>query len=205
MKKALFHVAGIISTIAIISASIPPSIVNAGDGQQPYYGFFPSEKGKNHKHFVHNIFGFSIDIPSTWIFGVNGVPPAAVVFLYPEGLNTGKFSKDYETIEIGHLPIKGISLEDAQEAVMRGMSSKHTSFTLVQKPKRTTLNGLPAITWRYEWPSKTGFSVSEYITLVQSSSGIHSLAVRTTRQDLASRLRFYDEMLATFQPFEPKF
>ena len=203
--RATIHAARFFFSSAILLAIIFPSLVNAGDAQQPYYGFFPSEKGQNQKRFVHNIFGFSIDIPSTWVFGVNGVPPTAVVFLYPEGLNTGKFSKDYETIEIGHLPFAGITLEDAQRAVMHGMSGKHPSFTMVQKPKTTTLNGLSAIVWLYKWPSKTGYTVSEYITLVQSESGIRSLAVRTTRRDFASRLSFYDGMLATFQPFDPKY
>ena len=190
--------------VAIVLVTILSSLSHAGDAQQPYYGFFPSEKGQNHKRFVHNIFGFSIDIPSTWVFGVNGVPPTAVVFLYPEGLNIGKFSKDYETIEIGQLPFAGMTLEEAQQTVMRGMTAKHPSFTMIQKPKKTTLNGMSAISWIYEWPSKTGYTVVEYITLVRSASATRSVAVRTTKRDYASRLSFYDEILTTFQPFEPQ-
>jgi hypothetical protein len=38
--------------------------------KNPYYGFYPSTKGKDFKLLKHNILGFSIDIPSTWTFGV---------------------------------------------------------------------------------------------------------------------------------------
>jgi len=205
MKRTSLFAERLFIAIAIVLVTILSSLSYAGDAQRPYYGFFPSEKGQNHKMFVHNIFGFSIDIPSTWIFGVNGVQPTAVVLLYPEGLNTGKLSKDYETIEIGQLPLSEMALEEAQQTVMRGMTAKHPSFTMVQKPKKTALNDMPAISWIYDWPSKTGYTVVEYITLVQSASGIRSLAVRTTKRDYALRLSFYDEILTTFQPFEPKY
>jgi hypothetical protein len=205
MKRTTMPTARLFVAAAIVLTTIFLSLSHAGDAQQPYYGFFPSEKGQNHKRFVHNIFGFSIDIPSTWVFGVNEVPPTAVVFLYPEGLNTGKVSKGYETIEIGQFPFAGMTLKEAQQTVMQGMGAKHPIFTIVQKPKKTTLNGMSAISWIYQWPSKTGYTVVEYITLVQSSSGTRSLAVRTTRRDYASRLSFYDGILKTFHPFKPKY
>lgn len=190
------------ATASSIATPAPQPQSQPTEKQEPYYGFFPSKQGQHHKLLVHNIFGFSIDIPSTWVFGVNGSPPTAVVFLYPEGLNTGMLSKDYETIEIGQ--ISASDLEQAQEAIMRGMTLKHADLTLLRKPTRTTLNGMSAISWTYQWPSKTGYVVVEYLTLVDSSSGMRSLAVRTTRRDYASRLPFYDSILKTFQPFRPK-
>lgn len=194
----------VIVAVSLLALTILASFSSAGDEQQPYYGFFPSKQGQNHKKFVHNIFGFSIDVPSTWVFGVNGAPPTAVVILYPEGLDTGKFSKDYETIEIGQITFSSMTLEEAQETVMKGISAKHPTLTMIQKPTKTTLNGISAISWTYQWPSKTGYSVIEYITLVENSSSTRSLAVRTTRSDYASRLTFYDGILKTFEPFNPK-
>lgn len=175
------------------------------DNQQPYYGFSPSKLGQNHKKFTHNIFGFSIDIPSTWVFGVNSTPPMAVVFIYPEGLNTGKFSKNYETIEIGQIPFSAMSLDEAKGTVMKGMSAKHLNLTMVSKPSKGKLNGRSAISWAYQWLSKTGYTVVEYITLVQSSTGTRSLAVRTTIPDFSTRRSFYDGILKTFEPFKPKY
>jgi hypothetical protein len=177
---------------------------NAESKQESYYGFYPSQKGASHKKFVHNIFGFSIDIPSTWIFGVNGTPPTAVIFLYREGLDTSKFSADYETIEIGQISFQGTTLKEAQEQVMRGMRAKHTNISVTKDPSESKLNGLSSISWVYTWPSKSGFTVTEYITLVKSTSGTRSIAVRTTQKDLKSKLSFYDGIICTFTPFAPK-
>lgn len=187
----------------LLLALITPS--NAESKQDSYYGFYPSQKGTSHKKFVHNIFGFSIDIPATWIFGVNGTPPTAVIFLYREGLDTSKFSADYETIEIGAISFQGTSLKEAQEQVMRGMSAKHTNITVTKNPTESKLNGLPSISWIYTWPSKSSFTVTEYITLVKSTSGTRSIAVRTTQKDLKSKLAFYDGIIRTFKPFAPKY
>jgi hypothetical protein len=181
---------------------ITPS--NAESKQESYYGFYPSQKGASHKKFVHNFFGFSIDIPSTWIFGVNGAPPTAVIFLYREGLDTSKFSADYETIEIGETSFQGTTLKEAQEQVMRGMRAKHTNITFAKDPTESKLNELTSISWIYTWPSKSGFTVTEYITLIKSTSGTRSITVRTTQNDLKSKLSFFDDIISTFTPFAPK-
>ena len=193
-----------ISICLLACIFLVPTSHAAGD-QNVYYGFFPSEKGIDHKKFVHNIFGFSVDIPSTWVFGVNGTPPTAVVFLYCEGMDTGKLSKEYETIEIGQIPFEGVTLAEAQETVMRGVRVKHPKLTIVQKTAEGKLNGLPSISWIYDWPSKSGYTVTEYITLVDSPSGMRSLAVRTTRRDYSARMNFWNGILETFQPFKPKY
>lgn len=180
------------------------TLPNAVGQQESYYGFYPSQKGAAHKKFVHNIFGFSIDIPSTWIFGVNGTPPTAVILLYREGLDTSKFSADYETIEIGKISFDGKTLKGAQEQVMRGMSAKHANITITKHPTESKLDEHPSISWIYTWPSKSGLTVTEYITLVQSTNGIRSLAVRSTQKDINAKIDFYEGILKTFKPFTPK-
>jgi hypothetical protein len=194
----------VISSICLAAVMISAASCHAAGDQDAYYEFFPSKKGINHKKFVHNIFGFSIDIPSTWVFGVNGTPPTAVVFLYREGLDTGKFSTDYEVFEIGQIPFEGMKLAEAQETVMLGMRTKHPNLTMIKQPTVGKVNRLPSISWVYQWPSKTGYTVTEYITLVESPNGMRSLAVRTTRRDFAARMEFYDGILTTFEPFKPK-
>lgn len=195
---------------AISALVIAPIILVAcalsASSQQPYYGFFPSSRGEQFKKFVHNILGFSIDIPSTWIFGVNGTPPTAVVFLYPEGINTGIFSADYEVIEVGQIPAyTGTTLQKAQENVMSGMKTSHPNLKFLQNPAATSINGRAAVKWTYQWTSKTGLTIIEYIALVESSSGIRSLAVRTARNDFYSRQPVYDAILNTFEPFQSKY
>ena len=195
----------IMTSICLFATMLFATQVYAVGDQNPYYSFFPSKRTINYKKFVHNIFGFSIDMPSTWVFGINGMPPTAVVFLYRSGMNTGKLTEDYETIEIGKIPFEGMPLIEAQETVMRGMKIQHPNLTIVKQPAAGKVNELRSISWIYEWLSKTGYTVVEYVTLVQSPIGIRSLAVRTTRRDYLSRMKFYDGILQTFDAFRPKY
>lgn len=192
-------------TTYIIGSVIFSSSALQTYSQQSAYGYTPSSMGQGYKKFTHNLLGFSIDMPSTWTFGINGAPPAAVVIIYPEGLNTGKFSAEYEAIEIGTLPaLTARSLSEAYDNVIYGMKSAHPNLTMLQAPQKTTFNGHNGIKWTYQWASKTGYSITEFITLIETPSGIRSLAVRTT-QDISLKLSFYNAILNTFEPFQPKY
>lgn len=204
MKRSI-HAVGYSGTIAVALLVIVLTLLANTAKAEQAYEFSPSGKGKNYKKLVHNILGFSIDMPSAWTFGVNGNPPTTVIVLYPNGMNTGKLSKDYEMIEIGNISFIDTTLEQAQQAVMRGMHAKHPSLKLVQKPKRMTLNGMSAISWIFEWPSKTGYTVVEYVTLAESAFGIRSLVIRTTNTNYSSKLVFYNDILTSFRPFKPKY
>ncbi len=187
----------------VIAAMIPFSDVR-GEKQEPYYGFYPSKLGQTHKKFVHNIFGFAIDIPSNWVFGVVGPAPVAVAVLYPEGLNTREFSDEWETIEIGRIPAVGLTLEEALDTTIRGARAKHPDLTLDQRPTKCMVNRMHGISCAYQWQSRTGFTVIEKITLIQAANSIRSIAVRTTRKDYRSRSAFYDGIIKTFEVFTPK-
>ena len=192
-------------TSTLISVLLFASFASTALCQATAYGYSSSSKGHDYKKFTHNILGFSIDIPSTWTFGINGAPPAAVVIIYPEGLNTGIFSAEYEAIEIGTLPAQTArSLSEAYDNVLYGMKSSHPNMTMLQSPQYTTLNSHNGIQWTHQWPSKTGFSISEFITLIETQSGIRSLAVRTT-QDISLKQSYYLSILNTFEPFQPKY
>ena len=194
----------ILRLVCLLLLFAPAVHLRAEDQQEPYYGFYPSDKGASHKKFVHNIFGFSMEIPSEWTFGVNGTPPLAVILLYREGLDTSRFCADYETMEIGKLAIEGKDIEEARDMVMRGMKAKHAGLTVTKIPAESKLAGFPSVSWICTWPSKSGFTVTEYITLVRSTSGTRSIAVRTTRADMESRKEFYDDLIGSFKPFAPK-
>ena len=173
--------------------------------ESAYYGFYPSSRGDNYKQFRHNIFGFSIDIPSNWIFGVNDQPPTAVVFIYPEGIATDKFSDVYETLEIGNIALNHTDLQNVQQTVMRGMSLKHTDIVVTEQPYEVVINSRNGLCWIFKWKSKTGYDVTEYITLVQGDKDIRSLTIRTTRTDFNIRRKVYDEMINTFTPYQAKY
>jgi len=190
---------------SVLIAMILATGSSMADDANPSYGFFPSTFGKDHKKFTHNIFGFSIDLPSNWVFGVNGKPPLAVVILYPEGVNQSTFSPEYETIEIGQLPPDASSFAQAQATIMKGMKNKHPNLTVTAEPKTSTINGRDALCWTFEWKSaKTGYTVIENVFLVQSPTDIRSITVRTSRGDYSKRMDFYRGIMNTFEPFTPK-
>ena len=128
--------------------------------------------------------------------------PNTVAFLYAKDLDTGQFSKDYEVIELGQIPFSPMPLEMLPEALMLGVRASGRETTIVRKPFKNKINGEPAISWIYEWHSKTGYIIVEYITFVATSSGTRSLAVRTTKRDYKDRMKFYDSVLDTFQSFD---
>lgn len=172
---------------------------------QPYYGFFPSERGRDYKTLRHNILGFSIDIPSFWTFGINGKPPLAVAIIYPEGMNTRSFSESYETLEIGQIPIPGISLIQAQRMVMDGIKLRHPTQEILEPARDTHVNEFPALVWTYKWHSKTGFDVIEKITLIKFHQSVRSVTIRTTREDFSRRQTFYSDIVSSFIPFAPEY
>jgi len=180
-------------------------VAHAHDAVEPYYAYFPSKKGPDFKRLVHNIFGFAIDIPSSWTFGVSGFPAAPVVLLHPEGLYTGEFCDDYETIEVGKLASGGMTLEECHRAIVQGVRTRHPELALIQAPSRTMLNGCPATCWIQTWRSEAGYAIIECMVLVYGPDGIRSLAVRTSRDDYETRLSFYNALLGSFRPFEPKY
>jgi len=170
--------------------------------KSPYYGFYPSKKGVEYKQLRHNIFGFSIDIPSNWLFGVHGSPPLSVILLYPEGMVTNKFADNYETIEIGKIPFQSTSLEDVQRYVMQGMNQKHPNLVVLKTPYKVAINKRQGLSWIFQWKSKNGYDIIEYITLIQYGEDTRSLAVRATKSNFHSKVKFYDEIIYTFKAYE---
>lgn len=166
--------------------------------EKAYYAFYPSSKGSDFKKFQHNILGFAIDMPVNWTFGVvtkNNIP---VVLLYPDGLNTGEFSATYETIEIGKIPLADISLEEAKKYTQDGLKLAHPGLEIVDDSE---ISKQDMASFILRWPSKTKYTVYEYISLFKFKNEIRSIAVRTTF-DPYEKMNFYKEILNSFNPAE---
>ena len=170
-----------------------------------YYGFFPSARGSAFKLFRHNILGFEIDIPASWVFGVVGAHPNAVALLYPEGLNTAKLGPDWKTIELGEIPFPGVSPQDAMELVLNGMRSKHASLRVVSEPAATKIGGRSSVTSTITWTSKAGFVVTEKLYVVEFGKALRSVAVRSANPDPARDLTDGDGVIQTFVPLQPAY
>ncbi len=185
-------------SVLLLSAS-------AGWGESPYYGFYPSSASSHFKRLEHNILGFSIDMPSSWTVGISGKPPFTVVIIYPDGMNTAKFTEDYESIEIGTIPMEIVSLETAAYYAMLGMRHKHPVQELLQDPERLTIQGNEALRWVYSWPSKAGHTIVENISLVSYGNSIRSIAIRATISRYAEKRDDYLRIVSTFQPLTTKY
>ena len=187
----------------ILILLITQLLVSTTCADEPYYGFYPSPKGLDYKLFRHNIFGFEIDIPANWTIGVTGDAPTQVIIIYPEGMNTAEITPEYETISIGILPISGITLQEASGVAILGMQQGHNGIKMRGKPSNRRINGNSAINFSYLWPSKTGNTVLENVTLVHYNKRIYSVTIRTVERISKPKFRSHLSMVNSFKPFQP--
>jgi hypothetical protein len=185
--------------LLVILLSFFVALFGCGSDDDPYYGFYESNKGPSYKLFRHNLFGFEIDIPTAWTFGVAGQGPGAVIMIYSPEIDTSTFSSGYHTLSVGVMPIEGVSLERSYEAVLSGMKQAHASLDVTVEPYETSLGGQDALHFEYEWPSKTELIVVEDVRLVQKGQRVFSVNIRTI--DLQDTLidDIYGEILPTFR------
>ncbi len=174
-----------------------------GYAKEPYYGFYPSEKGANYKLFRHNIFGFEVDIPKNWTFGVAGKAPGQIIMMYPAGLNTAKFSLSYETISVGIIPIANITLTEAYEYTLLGMKQSHKGLKIIKKSTDVKINGSKAVNFIYTWLSKTGNTIEENVFLLEYGPRIFSITTRTIEPVSEKQRKIHERIVNAFKPIKP--
>lgn len=177
-------------------------IFNTGYSEEPYYAFYPSEKGSNYKLFRHNIFNFEVDIPKTWTFGVSGKSPNQVIVMYPDGMDTGKFRPSYETISVGIIPIPNTSLQKAYEYILLGMKQSHKGLKITQKNNNLEISSNKAINFTYTWSSRTGNTIKENVFLVEHGKRIYSITIRTIDPISEKQKKTHKSIVSTFKPIE---
>lgn len=176
---------------------------NIGNAEEPYYDFYPSEKGLDYKLFRHNIFSFEVDVPKNWTFGVAGKAQGQVIMMYPEKLNTGKFSPSYGTISVGIIPVSNISLVNAYEHISLAMQQSHKGLMIIQKNSHTEINNNKAINFVYTWPSRTGNTIKENVFLVEYGQRIYSVTIRTIDPISEKRKKIHNGIVSIFRPIKP--
>ena len=164
--------------IFLLGFFIAFSVMPAQASEKPFYAFYPSEVGADFKKFEHNILGFSIDVPNSWTFGINGSGSMTVALLYPETLNTAVLSNEYESIEIGVLPFNNISLNDAYDFILKGMKEAHPNLINEKEPISIKVQGNDALEFSFFWTSKNGTVVNELVHLISYKNQIRSVIVR---------------------------
>ncbi len=169
---------------------------------EPYYGFYPSMLGENYKQLKHNIFNFAIDIPVQWTFGVNGQPPLSVILLYPETLDTSRISNNYETIEMGIIPAENITLKEAYCHTILGMHQAHPNLKILKQPEEKLIQNNNSLEFTFEWQSKTGFTVVEWVNLVNFKNRVYSVTSRAAKGIFTKNKDSYSIIINTFTPIE---
>jgi hypothetical protein len=176
--------------------------LSAHAAERPYYGFYSSSLGLKYKRFEHNILGFSIDIPSTWIFGVNGSGTTTVAIFYPEDFDTSKLTNSYETIEIGILPMTGISLSKAYSYIILGMNERHQNLITEEEVAKSKIGKFNSLKFLLSWKSKNGSTIKEWIHLIRYNDQIRSLTVRVGQNKWQTRRDFYYKFVQSYIPLD---
>ncbi len=159
--------------------------------------------GSQFKLFRHNVFNFEVDIPNNWVFGVAGKPPGHVILMYPAGLNTGEFVPGYETIDVGILRQTHISLEAAHKALAAGMMQAHQGIAFSNDKSIGSLNGNESLAFSYSWPSKTGYTINENVSIVKYKDRIYTITIRTIEPISAKSHKNHETIIKTFKPTAP--
>jgi len=171
----------------------------------PYYGFYPSPRGAEFKELRHNILGFAVTIPSSWIFGVTGQPPLQVAILYPQSLNTAVISDRYETVEIGCLPLEGITLGDAQARVQQGMSTVHPGVQTLEPPLYGETGGRRTVSWLLSWKSQTGTVIVDRPMLMEFQRQVRTVTIRAAAEVFYLQRTELEAVQLSFVPYDPPF
>jgi hypothetical protein len=169
------------------------------------YGFYKSDLGKNFKNFEHNIYGFRIDIPNNWFFGVVGTDFSGEVLIYPEGLETNKFSKGYNTISISNmnnfLEI-GREIDQICSIVILGKLSRQ-NIDILNDCNETQLNDLESIQFKTKLNSKTGFKIVEDMYLVKHDNQLRSVSIRHEESIEKQQLDVLYSVINSIEIFKP--
>ena len=169
------------------------------------YGFYKSDLGKNFKNFEHNIYGFRIDIPNDWFFGVVGTDFTGEVLIYPEGLKTNKFSEGYNTISISNMNTFleiGKQIDQICSDVILGKLFGQ-NIDLLNDCNETQLNDFESVQSKTKLNSKTGFKIVEDMYLVKHDNQLRSISIRHEKTNEKQQLDLLYSIINSIEIFKP--
>ena len=199
--------AGLSASLRAVTIAVVGLLAVSAFAQGPSSGYrvVPSENGEAYKTLVVDVFGFSIDVPSSWRFGSHGAPPLTVILAFPEGMNTATFHDGFRMLEIGTLPSPPMPmpLSEAFGYIRQGLLTVHASAREVEPVETLTVGGNDALRWTFAWSSKTGNTVYERITMIAYGDSIRSVAYREATKGDQAPVDMGDELVATYRAFDP--
>ena len=188
-------------TIAVIGLL---AVSAFAQGPSSNHRVVPSENGEAYKTLVHDGFGFSIDLPSSWRFFAHGAPPVTVIVSVPEGMNTASIHDGFRMLEIATVPVPPMPLAEAFRYTRQGMQAMHATAREVEPVETLTIGGNDALRWTFAWSSKTGNTVYERITMIAYGDGFRSVAYREATKGDQAPADMGDELVATYRAFDPE-
>jgi hypothetical protein len=170
--------------------------------EQAPYAFKESAFGQDYKKLVHNLLGFSIDMPRRWTFGVAANQARfPVVVLYPEDLNVGVISSKYETVVIGLLPLRSdFGLEQIGQWTLTGLRAAHPDLEITQSPTSGGMGDQDSLYFALRWVSKNGTTMHEPIALVHYKTVVYSVTVRAAGDVIQRRGELLRKIAQSFRP-----
>jgi hypothetical protein len=169
------------------------------------YGFYKSDLGKNFKNFEHNIYGFRIDIPKDWFFGVVGTDFTGEVLIYPEGLKTNKLSVGYNTISISNMNTFleiGKQIDQIWSDVILGKLFGQ-NIDLLNDCNETQLNDFESVQSKTKLNSKTGFKIVEDMYLVKHDNQLRGISIRHEESIEKQQLDLLYSIINSIEIFKP--
>lgn len=189
LRTALF----VVSLFSAVSGCQPKN-------ETPYYAFHPSTLGSNWKQLRHQVFGFTVDVPASWTFGVAGGGAEAVALLFEEGLNTAQLSESYATLELGSVPRDGRSDLQIASLIIVGMRTKHPDLRVDSVATVLRLRDLEGVGFAFSWRSQSGFTIVERVVLLGDGDRLLSVNMRATTAAWAQNSALYQQIRASVRP-----
>jgi len=186
--------------LLVVSGLILSVLFGCNTNQEKFYGFYKSEFGKDYKKFEHNIFGFTMDIPNNWFFGVVGNDiKTGEVLIYPEGLKTQNFSKGYSTISVSNLNFVsiGYSLQQICSNVIRGKKESQ-NIQIINDCNKEVINNYNSTQFKTVLRSNTGYNIIEEVFVLNEKSEFRSISLRYEESIDRKDLQLLYEMVNTF-------
>jgi len=182
-------------------------LINCGFEKKPdkLYGFYKSDLGKNYKNFEHSVYGFRIDIPNNWFFGVVGTDFTGEILIYPEGLQTNKLSKGYNTISISNMNTTletGKQLDQICSDVITGKLFSQ-NIEVLNECNETKLNDIESVKFKTKLNSKIGYKIIEDMYLVNDNNQLRSITIRYEESIGREQLDLLYKLINSIEIFKP--
>lgn len=177
--------------------------LGCNSNQKQLYGFYKSDLGKDYKKFEHDIFGFTLDIPNDWFFGVVGNDiKTGGILIYPNGLQTQNFSKGYSTISISNMnyfaEVVNRNLQEICSYTIKGKKDIQ-NIRIINNCENEVINNYDSKQFKTVLKSNSGYNIIEEVYILKENSEFRSISLRYEESIDRNDLQLLYSMVNSFK------